>query len=109
MIFSSFAARALSLLGLGLLLAGCASTPPQSTALDCAPSPIDNADRARELATCAFRRISDYCAAGGQWREKISRYGDLWEVHSIPDADCRAWRAVLRASDGALVTMEPIP
>jgi hypothetical protein len=103
------AVRTPLLFGLCMLLIGCAPAVRNRASLDCTPSPIENADRAHELATCAFRKVSDYCAAAGQWREQVSRYGDLWEVHSIPAADCRVWRAVLRASDGALVTMETIP
>jgi hypothetical protein len=64
---------------------------------------------ALERAMCAFMRISELCAAQGEWRTEILRHETAWEITRFPPGDCRAWKVVIQSSNGAILSMTRVP
>jgi hypothetical protein len=71
-----------------------------------APSAVGSEIDALRRANCAFMTISELCAKQGDHRTEIMRRETTWEVTKFPPGSCRAWKAVIESSTGAILSVE---
>ena len=90
---------------------GCAVNTPEAANIPrCGNSPIANSVQAEQRAQCEFQVISEACLSSQPFRREVTRVADNWEVRSYPPLPtCSAWLAILRASDGSLVSLTTLP